>query len=91
MLFFFRGVTEALGLDRIPCDFASFWFIQGKFRSDVLKALLKGFGHTLNEASDYADAVAQFANHKDAVPLLISDVIMPRMNSIEAYTVIMKK
>lgn len=58
---------------------------------ELMKAVLEGYGYTVIEAVDGADAVAKFTKHKDAIQLLILDVIMPKMNGIEAYTAIRKK
>jgi PAS domain S-box-containing protein len=58
---------------------------------ELMKAVLEGSGYTVIEAVDGEDAVAKFVKHKDAIQLVILDVVMPRMNGIEAYTAIKRK
>ncbi len=58
---------------------------------ELMKAVLEGYGYTVIEAFDGEDAVAKFTEHKDSIQLLIFDVIMPRMNGIEAYAAIRSK
>ena len=42
-------------------------------------------GYQVVEASDGEEAVRKFREHKDAIQLLVLDVIMPRKNGKEAY------
>ena len=49
------------------------------------KELLEEFGYTVIAAVDGEDAVSLFRENKDAVRLLLLDVIMPKMNGKEAY------
>lgn len=50
-----------------------------------MKRILEESGYIVIEAVDGEDAVARFAEHRDAVQLLIIDVIMPGKNGKEAY------
>jgi CheY-like chemotaxis protein len=52
---------------------------------ELTKEVLKGFGYKVIEATDGADAVRVFNDNKDAVQLLILDVIMPKKNGKEVY------
>ena len=52
---------------------------------NVTKATLEAFGYRVIEALDGEDAVRVFAENKDAVPLIISDVIMPKKSGNEVY------
>ncbi len=47
--------------------------------------VLEGFGYTVIEAIDGSDAVRKFIDNKDAIDLLVLDIIMPRKNGKEAY------
>ncbi len=47
--------------------------------------MLEQFGYTVIQAEDGEDAVRKFMANRDAVQLLILDVIMPRKNGREAY------
>ena len=49
------------------------------------KELLEEFGYRVIAAVDGEDAVTLFMQNKDAVQLLLLDVIMPKMNGKEAY------
>jgi len=49
------------------------------------KELLEEFGYTVIAAVDGEDAVGLFRENKDAVRLLLLDVIMPKMNGKEVY------
>jgi PAS domain S-box-containing protein len=51
-------------------------------------AYLRDFGYTILEADNGADAVRLFDANKDAVHLLVFDVVMPRMDGKEAYDAI---
>ncbi len=51
----------------------------------LIKEVLQGFGYTVIEAADGNEAVSRFAENKDAVRLLLLDVVMPRKNGREAY------
>ncbi len=51
----------------------------------VTRALLQEFGYAVLEASDGEDAVRVFQENKDRVQLVISDLIMPKMNGRDAY------
>jgi len=48
--------------------------------------ILTEFGYTVIEAADGEDAVQQFVDHREAIQLLIIDVIMPRISGKEVYT-----
>lgn len=47
--------------------------------------VLAEFGYTVIEAVDGQDAVEKFAEHKDAVSLLMLDLIMPKKGGREVY------
>ena len=51
---------------------------------------LRTFGYTVVEARDGEDAIRKFAEHKEAIQLLILDVVMPKMNGKEVYQEICK-
>ncbi|MBI5213323.1 MAG: PAS domain S-box protein [Nitrospirae bacterium] len=51
----------------------------------LIKEVLQGFGYTVIEDADGSEAVSRFAENKDAVRLLLLDVVMPRKNGREAY------
>ncbi len=50
-----------------------------------IKALLEEFGYTVIEASNGEDAVEKYMSNKDAIRLLILDVIMPKKNGKEVF------
>jgi len=52
---------------------------------NVTKATLEAFGYKVIEALDGEDAVRVFAGNKDVVPLIISDMIMPKKSGSEVY------
>ncbi|MDP1759595.1 MAG: response regulator, partial [Thermodesulfovibrionales bacterium] len=56
----------------------------------LTKIVLEEFGYTVIEASDGQEAVSKFTENKDKIDLLLSDIIMPRMNGREAYERIKK-
>lgn len=49
--------------------------------------ILEEFGYAVIEAVDGEDAVEKFRDHKDRISLVILDVIMPKMNGMEAYKI----
>jgi PAS domain S-box-containing protein len=51
----------------------------------VSAALLKEFGYTVVEAIDGEDGLRAFRENLDTVALVISDLIMPKMNGREAF------
>jgi CheY-like chemotaxis protein len=51
----------------------------------LISIVLKKEGYTVIEAVDGEDAVKKFMENKETIRLLLSDLIMPRMNGIEAY------
>jgi len=51
----------------------------------LITLLLRGAGYTVIEAVDGEDAVRKFAGNESRISLLLSDVIMPKMNGKEAY------
>jgi two-component system cell cycle sensor histidine kinase/response regulator CckA len=53
-------------------------------------SLLASFGYRVIEAADGGEAVARFTEHRDAVNLVIMDVVMPRMNGKEVYDALQK-
>jgi CheY-like chemotaxis protein len=52
--------------------------------------VLRDFGYAVIEAVDGVDAVEKFNENREAVDLLLLDVIMPRKNGKEAYTELKK-
>jgi signal transduction histidine kinase/CheY-like chemotaxis protein len=57
---------------------------------ESLKGILEEFGFTVVEALDGQDAVQKFIDNRDAIRLLILDVIMPKKNGKEVYAEIQK-
>jgi PAS domain S-box-containing protein len=53
----------------------------------VSAALLREFGYTVIEAIDGEDGLRAFREHLDHIALVISDLIMPKMNGREAFEV----
>jgi CheY-like chemotaxis protein len=51
----------------------------------LISIVLKQQGYTVIEAVDGNDAVKKFMENKETINLFLSDLIMPRMNGIEAY------
>lgn len=51
----------------------------------LAKALLTEFGYSVFEAVDGEDAVRKFMENREAVDLLMLDIVMPKMNGKEAY------
>ena len=51
----------------------------------LISIVLKQEGYTVIEAVDGEDAVKKFMENKETIRLLLSDLIMPNMNGIEAY------
>jgi PAS domain S-box-containing protein len=56
----------------------------GTVRS-ITRSILQKFGYTVIEAVDGEDAVRSFAQHRDAVDLVILDVIMPKKTGRAAH------
>lgn len=57
----------------------------------VLKNLVSSLGHTVVEcAKDGLELVELFKQHKDNIDLVLSDVMMPNMNGLEAIREIKK-
>jgi PAS domain S-box-containing protein len=52
---------------------------------DLIMAALEKTGYTVLEAADGEDAVNVFKENKDAIQILLFDIVMPKMNGIEAY------
>jgi PAS domain S-box-containing protein len=50
----------------------------------LITSVLTGAGYTVIEAVDGEDAVRKFGEHRDAVELLLFDVVMPRKNGTDA-------
>jgi two-component system cell cycle sensor histidine kinase/response regulator CckA len=51
----------------------------------LVSIVLKQEGYTVIEAVDGVDSVKKFMENRETIRLLLSDLIMPRMNGIEAY------
>ena len=56
-----------------------------KLVRDLISIVLKQQGYTVIEAVDGKDAVKKFMENKEIIHLLLSDLVMPKMNGIEAY------
>jgi PAS domain S-box-containing protein len=57
---------------------------------DLICTILREFGYKIIEARDGEEAVRKFKQSRDAVRLVILDVIMPGMNGKDAYDAIAK-
>lgn len=51
----------------------------------LTRTVLTQFGYTVIEAADGEEAVQRYLENKDAVKLLVLDVVMPKKNGKEAY------
>jgi two-component system, cell cycle sensor histidine kinase and response regulator CckA len=51
----------------------------------LLRTILEVKGYVVIEATDGADAVRQFLEHRDSINLLVLDVVMPKRNGKEVY------
>ena len=51
----------------------------------LISIVLKQEGYTVIEAVDGKDAVKKFMENKETIDLLLSDLIMPKINGMEAY------
>ncbi len=51
----------------------------------LVRELLEKFGYTVIDATDGADAVRKFIDHRERVDLVLLDVIMPRKSGREAF------
>src|SRR5207244_6658641 len=49
----------------------------------LLKTMLSSSGYTVLEARDGIEALAVYQQHAGSVDLLVTDVVMPRMNGLE--------
>ncbi len=56
----------------------------------LARVVLREYGYTLIEARDGDEAIRQFDEHRDAVDLLLLDVIMPKRNGREVLEEIRK-
>jgi two-component system, cell cycle sensor histidine kinase and response regulator CckA len=50
----------------------------------LTRTMLGEFGYTVIDAADGEEAVKKFREHRDAIKLIILDVVMPKMNGKEA-------
>jgi two-component system cell cycle sensor histidine kinase/response regulator CckA len=57
---------------------------------NLMRSALQGSGYSVIEASDGEEAIQKYRGNRDAIQLLILDVIMPRKNGREAYDEIRK-
>jgi PAS domain S-box-containing protein len=57
---------------------------------DFIKEILTGYGYKIIEAFDGEDAIKVFNRHRDAIHLLILDVIMPKKDGKKVYQEIKK-
>jgi nitrogen-specific signal transduction histidine kinase len=56
-----------------------------EFARDLIGNILKQQGYTVIEAVDGKDAVMKFMENKETIDLLLSDLIMPKLNGKEAF------
>jgi PAS domain S-box-containing protein len=56
----------------------------------LIKDVLENAGYRVIEAKDGEEAVSRFSENREAVDLLISDVVMPKKNGKEVYLTIKK-
>jgi PAS domain S-box-containing protein len=56
---------------------------------DIISTVLKDFGYRVIEAKDGEEAVRKFQENRDAIHLVVLDVIMPKMSGKEARDAIM--
>jgi CheY-like chemotaxis protein len=56
----------------------------------LARVVLREYGYTLIEARDGDEAIRQFSEHRDAIDLLLLDVIMPKRNGREVLDEIRK-
>ncbi len=56
----------------------------------LARTVLTQYGYKIIEAIDGEDAVSKFRENRDAIQLLLFDLIMPKMNGKEAYDEIRK-
>jgi CheY-like chemotaxis protein len=52
---------------------------------EMAKEILESLGYRLLLARDGEEAVDQFATHQNDISLVLLDVIMPKLNGIDAY------
>jgi CheY-like chemotaxis protein len=57
----------------------------------VTVKLLKMFGYTILTATDGVEAVAVFEAHRDEIQVVVTDLMMPRMNGREAIKLIRRQ
>ena len=57
---------------------------------DILKRALEGNGYRAIVAVDGKDAIQKFTENMDAIRLLLFDVVMPKVNGVDAYLEIKK-
>ncbi len=57
---------------------------------ELIGIILKEAGYRVIEAVDGEDAMAKYADNRDAIQILVSDVIIPKMNGKEVYENIKK-
>jgi CheY-like chemotaxis protein len=57
----------------------------------ALEALLEALGFHVLVAGDAAEAEAVFAAQADAIDLLISDMLLPRINGLELYDLLKQR
>ena len=57
---------------------------------EMARQILESLGYHLLLARDGEEAVSQFAKHRDKISLILLDVIMPRLNGIDAFEQICK-
>jgi len=55
---------------------------------DLIKAILEEAGYTVLEAADGDGAIKVFTENKDAIQLVLLDVIMPKKHGKEVHNVI---
>ena len=51
---------------------------------ETIASVLESFGHSVIQASDGIDALEKFHAHQYEISLVISDIVMPRMDGVES-------
>ena len=94
---YFPLLEEQLKEDRFSEQFASLegnetiLFAEDEpYVREVNKNILENYGYRVIEAVDGSDALSKFSENKEAIRLVILDVIMPKMDGGQAYKEISK-
>ncbi len=58
---------------------------------EMIETILQRVGYTVIKAVDGEDAVDKYRENKDRVQMVLSDIVMPKMNGVEAYKEMMQE